>query len=452
MGWFNNSQLKTSDNADEVNGNPYIEVTTSYYNSSMYEEGFTAISNLNVSLFPVFNCIPKVVNISSALSTNGNIEPISGNTRTMEIMRDVIYSLGLEQEKLFIARDLILGKSVLLELQMRDMVEDEELALTIGTDLFPYAMSYYSADQYEIIRVGDNIYQCSITGNKLMFDEENNEYSEKEVIKTYIRKPDGTVTSYEEMDGEILNEIEYNGGIMPLVEITTTYDMKQLFFSIDRYNELDTYISKIFYLCGEPILTGTGVSKLSDSDINEYTEDRYNTMKTLFAKSPDATLKYIELQGTATSSMISKQEQIKKNIIQDFPEYAISEVLSGGNVSAETTRIRLTEVLSRIQNLRENIEIGLNAFMNIVVFYMGGVQQIKYISLGDMMQLDIETVSKVVERAMKLGLISKESAMFTIKDLYIGNNVSSELERLESEVTTQTVETTETTKNEENLN
>lgn len=116
MGWFNNSQLKTSDNADEVNGNPYIEVTTSYYNSSMYEEGFTAISNLNVSLFPVFNCIPKVVNISSALSTNGNIEPISGNTRTMEIMRDVIYSLGLEQEKLFIARDLILGKSVLLEL------------------------------------------------------------------------------------------------------------------------------------------------------------------------------------------------------------------------------------------------------------------------------------------------------------------------------------------------
>lgn len=450
MGWFNNSQLKTSDNADEVNGNPYIEVTTSYYNSSMYEEGFTAISNLNVSLFPVFNCIPKVVNISSALSTNGNIEPISGNTRTMEIMRDVIYSLGLEQEKLFIARDLILGKSVLLELQMRDMIEDEELALTIGTDLFPYAMSYYSADQYEIIRVGDNIYQCSITGTKLMFDEENNEYSEKEVIKTYIRKPDGTVTSYEEMDGEILNEIEYNGGIMPLVEITTTYDMKQLFFSIDRYNELDTYISKIFYLCGEPILTGTGVSKLSDSDINEYTEDRYNTMKTLFAKSPDATLKYIELQGTATSSMISKQEQIKKNIIQDFPEYAISEVLSGGNVSAETTRIRLTEVLSRIQNLRENIEIGLNAFMNIVVFYMGGVQQIKYISLGDMMQLDIETVSKVVERAMKLGLISKESAMFTIKDLYIGNNVSSELERLESEVTTQTVETTETTKNEEN--
>lgn len=450
MGWFNNSQLKTSDNADEVNGNPYIEVTTSYYNSSMYEEGFTAISNLNVSLFPVFNCIPKVVNISSALSTNGNIEPISGNTRTMEIMRDVIYSLGLEQEKLFIARDLILGKSVLLELQMRDMVEDEELALTIGTDLFPYAMSYYSADQYEIIRVGDNIYQCSITGTKLMFDEENNEYSEKEVIKTYIRKPDGTVMSYEEMDGEILNEIEYNGGIMPLVEITTTYDMKQLFFSIDRYNELDTYISKIFYLCGEPILTGTGVSKLSDSDINEYTEDRYNTMKTLFAKSPDATLKYIELQGTATSSMISKQEQIKKNIIQDFPEYAISEVLSGGNVSAETTRIRLTEVLSRIQNLRENIEIGLNAFMNIVVFYMGGVQQIKYISLGDMMQLDIETVSKVVERAMKLGLISKESAMFTIKDLYIGNNVSSELERLESEVTTQTVETTETTENEEN--
>lgn len=450
MGWFNNSQLKTSDNADEVNGNPYIEVTTSYYNSSMYEEGFTAISNLNVSLFPVFNCIPKVVNISSALSTNGNIEPISGNTRTMEIMRDVIYSLGLEQEKLFIARDLILGKSVLLELQMRDMVEDEELALTIGTDLFPYAMSYYSADQYEIIRVGDNIYQCSITGTKLMFDEENNEYSEKEVIKTYIRKPDGTVISYEEMDGEILNEIEYNGGIMPLVEITTTYDMKQLFFSIDRYNELDTYISKIFYLCGEPILTGTGVSKLSDSDINEYTEDRYNTMKTLFAKSPDATLKYIELQGTATSSMISKQEQIKKNIIQDFPEYAISEVLSGGNVSAETTRIRLTEVLSRIQNLRENIEIGLNAFMNIVVFYMGGVQQIKYISLGDMMQLDIETVSKVVERAMKLGLISKESAMFTIRDLYIGNNVSSELERLESEVTTQTVETTETTKNEEN--
>lgn len=412
---------------DVVNGNPYIDVARAYYNSTMYDNNqqLASIDGMVDNVIPVFNCVPKVANTSASFSVSGDIEIISADK---EWLAEAIEVLGLEQEKSFIARDLIIGKSILLELQSSNFSSNDDSYVMIGSETIPYGLAYYSADEYDLISAGGHIYQCEITGVRLMF--EDGEYKQKESKKTYVRQEDNTVIMKEEVDGEVFNEFTFEAGVMPIVEITTSYDMRQLFYSIDRYNELDTFIRQVFYYCGEPILVGTGVNKISDAYATEVADDRFNTMKTFFAKNPEATIKLLEINGTSTATMISKQNELKVNITKDFPEFAISDVLSGGNVSEETTRIRLTEVLSRIQELRRNILIGFNALINALFAVEGKSLEPMYVKFGDMMEINLINKSGVVFEALDRGLISNESAMNSLKTLYIGEDVDAEIIRM----------------------
>ena len=71
---------KSKDEQNTINGNPYIDVARAYYNSTMYEDNLQAISNIFSDVLPVFNAIPKVVNIAGALAVGGDIEPSSDDT------------------------------------------------------------------------------------------------------------------------------------------------------------------------------------------------------------------------------------------------------------------------------------------------------------------------------------------------------------------------------------
>ena len=102
--------------------------------------------------------------------------------------------------------------------------------------------------------------------------------------------------------------------------------------------------------------------------------------KTLFTKADNAKLQLLEISGSSATVMINKQRELVENIVKDYPEYSISEVLSGSNVSEETTRIRLTEILSRVSELRKNIERGLNKLFALVAFFDGKEMQEKYIT------------------------------------------------------------------------
>lgn len=432
----NNLLAMTSESRKSINGSDYIEIMKEYYESTMYDNSKNVIAfDVRIPVYPVFNPIPKIVNLSAAIATTGTIETTSTEKNDNVLIQDIVNSLGLNQEKMFIAMDLIKGKSVLMELQTKKTALSEEEALLIGDALHKYALGYYPSDMYDIQVIGNDIVWCQINGSKLTFNEDENTYIEVEALRTYVRKPTGEIISFETVNGEVGTEVSHE--YMPLVEVSTNYDMYQLLYSIDRYNELDSFIRNVFYLSGEPILTGTGVSKLSETDSSTYAADRYTTMKTLFTKNPDAQLKYIEFQGSSVSSMIKKQEKIIETIVKDFPEYAISEVLSGGNVSYETTRIRLTEVLSRIQNLREGIVEGFNQIIRLLLISMGNKDvEDRIISMGEILTDDVKTLMPSLQTALTSGILSKESAMSNIKKLFIGEDVLEEINRIEKDKTT----------------
>ncbi|MGL5962044.1 MAG: hypothetical protein ACRCZ0_08835, partial [Cetobacterium sp.] len=222
------------------------------------------------------------------------------------------------------------------------------------------------------------------------------------------------------------------------VEITTTYDMKQLFYSVDRHNELESFIRNILYLAGEPILAGMGLDRINTSTAETINSDRYKKLKALFSKSDTAKIQMLEIQGSSARIMIEKQKAIVEAIIKDYPEYSISEVLSGSNVSEETTRIRLTEVLSRVSEVRRNMEMGLNKLIGIISFLEGKEIEKTYISLGSMTDTNIKDVLDIVILAMTNGLISRKSAMYQIKNLYIGEDIDLELAEIEKEGGTDT--------------
>lgn len=408
----------SEDDQSTINGNDYIDVARAYYNSTMYDDGLQATEGIFDNVLPVFNAIPKVVNIASALSVGGDIESVHPDKEWVD---NVVKNIMLEQEKSFIARELILGKSVLIEVQ----TEQEN---PVDVD-FPYNLSYYSADEYELISVGQDIYQAKISGVKFVLNDEGTEYTEVEIEKVYIKNNEtGEAKSYVvDENGDKQEEITYPDGKLPLVEITTTYDMKQLFFSIDRYNEYESFIRSILYLAGEPIIAGIGLDRIQKQAKEDMAKDRMKKQKTLFTRTETAKLQLLEINGSSAKVMIEKQHGIVENIIKDYPEYSISEVLSGSNVSEETTRIRLTEILSRVTELRRNLERGFNKVIGVIAFLDGKDEEERYITLGDMVDTNMKDILDNVVTAYTNGLISRKSAMAQIKEMFINEDYEEEL-------------------------
>ena len=408
----------SEDDQSTINGNDYIDVARAYYNSTMYDDGLQATEGIFDNVLPVFNAIPKVVNIASALSVGGDIESVHPDKEWVD---NVVKNIMLEQEKSFIARELILGKSVLIEIQ----TEQEN---PVDVD-FLYNLSYYSADEYELISVGQDIYQAKIAGVKFVLNDEGTEYTEVEIEKVYIKNNEtGEAKSYViDENGDTQEEITYPDGKLPLVEITTTYDMKQLFFSIDRYNEYESFIRSILYLAGEPIIAGIGLDRIQKQAKEDMAKDRMKKQKTLFTRTETAKLQLLEINGSSAKVMIEKQHGIVENIIKDYPEYSISEVLSGSNVSEETTRIRLTEILSRVTELRRNLERGFNKVIGVIAFLDGKDEEERYITLGDMVDTNMKDILDNVVTAYTNGLISRKSAMAQIKEMFINEDYEEEL-------------------------
>lgn len=432
MSSYNLGSIRISANEENViNGVPYIDVARGYYYSNMYSEDLGVIDDIFDETIPVFNAVPKVVNIASALAIGADIEPCYEDS---EYVQMVIDKLALEQEKTFMCRDLILGKSILVEIQSLENRDENEPETAFDDTEFPYTMSYYPSDEYEIVSEGNRILWAKIKGIKLRLNEEGTEYEEVEVEKIYIRKEDGTAESYV-MEGENKSEeVVYEDGILPLVEITTTYDMKQLFYSVDRHNELEAWIRNIYYLAGEPILAGTGLDKITTATAETMNTDRYKKLKAMFSKSETAKLQMIEISGSSAEKMLVKQQAIVNAIIKDYPEYSISEVLSGSNVSEETTRIRLTEILSRVSEVRRNMEMGINNIIGIIAFLDGKEIEKRYVTFGSMTDTNTKETLEMVILAMQNGLISRKSAMFQIKTLYIGEDIDVELGMIEADI------------------
>lgn len=429
---YNLGSIRISANEETViNGMPYIDVARGYYYSNMYSENLGVIEGLFDESVPVFNAVPKVVNIASALAIGGDIEP---SYEDSEYVQNIIDKLALEQEKTFMCRDLILGKSILVEIQSLENRDEDTPETAYDDTEFPYTMSYYPSDEYEVVSEGNRILWAKIKGIKLQLNDEQTEYVEVEVEKIYIRKEDGTAESYVMQGDEKSEEVIYEDGILPLVEITTTYDMKQLFYSIDRHNELESFIRNIFYLAGEPILAGIGLDRINTTAAETINSDRYKKLKALFSKSENAKLQMLEINGASSKIMIEKQKEIVAAIIKDYPEYSISEVLSGSNVSEETTRIRLTEILSRVSEVRRNMEMGINNIIGIISFLDGKDIAKSYVKFGSMTDSNTKDLLDMVILAMQHGLISRKSAMFQIKTLYIGEDIDTELAAIEADI------------------
>lgn len=432
MNGFYNKADSGKNTDSTVNGKPYLEVSEAYYNSSMYEGVGTDRNNVIDDLFadvqPVFNAVPKVVNIASALAVGGEIVSTQEDGGFIDT---IIHKTRLNKEKTFMARDLILGKSILVEVQ--NVSEDEEFDSAFVDPEFPYAISYYGPKDYEIMKSGNEILYAKIKGVRLEINDAGDKYVEKKIERHYIRDENGEARSWTVSGGEIDNEITYEGGVLPLVEITTTYDMKQLFYSIDRHNELEAFIRNILYLAGEPVLVGTGLDRLNKTNSEKMKDDKYKKQKALFTKNTDADLKLIEITGSSASVMISKQKALIESIVKDYPEYSISEVLSGSNVSEETTRIRLTEILSRVNEVRTNMELGLNQIIAIISLMEGKEMVRSYISLGSLTDQSMLVTLDVIARARELNFISRKSSMLMIKKLYPGEDVEVEMNAIDGE-------------------
>jgi hypothetical protein len=179
---------------------------------------------------------------------------------------------------------------------------------------------------------------------------------------------------------------------------------------------------------------GTGVDRLAQTQADTMSDDKYNKLKALFTRNETAKMQMIEITGASAKIMMDKQAALTQSIIKDYPEYSISEVLEGGNVGDTVTRIRLTEVLSRIQEIRRVMEEGMNAIISIVGYYEGKEFTIKFVEFKSMLDNDTASMLELCAIAKDAGLISKRSAMYNIKELFVSEDVDEELSQMETEL------------------
>lgn len=403
--------------AEVIRDNSYYKVVSAYYTSTMYEDDLSATELEIEEVDSVFNPVPKVINIAIDLSVGCQEKFIDDKDKYFE---KVLKFNKFNKNKIEMMRELIKGKRMLVEVEKK---EDEE---------YP-RINFYNSDSYELTKDRDEILVAKIETKAFVLNADGTDYEEKEIKKIYIRDQNGNVeVFYEGDDIEGLEDTVLGDGIMPLTEMETGYDLKQLLNHTDKHNQIAKYIDKIFYLAGEPILFGRNLKKISQDVADEMSEDRFKKLKTLFTHA-EAEVKFLEITGNSVAQMLNKQKALEENIINDYPEYSMSKVIAGSNVSTDTTRIRLSEIFSRINDLRVSFQNSLNEVMNIC-YGMEGQENEGSVELGSPLGTDLMGLMEKIKIAMELGLISKESAMHLIAELFKDEDVAKEMARLESEI------------------
>lgn len=412
--------------SEQINGNSYYEVVDLYYKSEMYKEGKSITEDMygGGDIVPAFNPIPKVINISVDLAVGGELKYIEDSG---DSTKDFLEKNNFNEFKVDIMRELIKGKTALLELEKEEEVEEPYTKITLHT-----------ADTYEIIKDNEEVLEVTINYDEWVYNADEEKYEQKSVEKKYIKLENGNIEQrINTDDGEEREILDID--VIPVVELVTGYDLRQLLYSTDAHNQIGYFINKVFYLAGEPILFGRNIKNVSKQIQQEVVADRYSKLKMFFSHA-EGELEFLEISGSSLDKMLEKQKNIETNIIHDYPEYSMSDVVSGSNVSTDTTRIRLSEILSRVNDLRTTYEDGLN-FMAMINAKFNGTENYGRVELPPVLGNDLTGLMEKIQIARELGIISKYSSMALISELFAEEDVEKEIARIKQEESEQTEQT-----------
>ncbi|HRV03004.1 MAG TPA: hypothetical protein P5539_15020 [Mesotoga sp.] len=373
-----------------------------YERKTAYTKEYNEARNLTRTVMQVFNPVRKIINTDKALLLKG-----------LKVSVDEKYSEALEALKDWNNWDFLKTRIALFIL-MEGYVGVQAVPVNDGKAVKSIDLVMYEKSQVQEVKrdASGQVTYVELHG----FDDEENPI----VIKI-------SETEFEYfMRGEKIEEKSgVNAwGFVPFIEFFGLSGKDEtiglgrvdsIADSIDLVNKLEWDLREISDLHANPPIVGK-FGEIEDDTQNEHTNQEegfeYITQQQSrkYARIWDmeeGTAKYLEMQGNVMKIAAEEKERIKQSLMKEYPELLLAEIASGSGLSGYAIALKLTDLVSVIEDYRSRLKESLKDIWNMTGKMLGFNWNVE-VSFQPVLNEDAGEKIGIISEAVAAGLLPKQ--------------------------------------------
>ena len=373
-----------------------------YERKTAYTKEYNEARNLTRTVMQVFNPVRKIINTDKALLLKG-----------LKVSVDEKYSEALEALKDWNNWDFLKTRIALFIL-MEGYVGVQAVPVNDGKAVKSIDLVMYEKSQVKEVKRDSSgqVTYVELHG----FDDEENPI----VIKI-------SETEFEYfMRGEKIEEKSgVNAwGFVPFIEFFGLSGKDEtiglgrvdsIADSIDLVNKLEWDLREISDLHANPPIVGK-FGEIEDDTQNEHTNQEegfeYITQQQSrkYARIWDmeeGTAKYLEMQGNVMKIAAEEKERIKQALMKEYPELLLAEIASGSGLSGYAIALKLTDLVSVIEDYRSRLKESLKDIWNMTGKMLGFNWNVE-VSFQPVLNEDAGEKIGIISEAVAAGLLPKQ--------------------------------------------
>ena len=187
--------------------------------------------------------------------------------------------------------------------------------------------------------------------------------------------------------------------------------------SIDLVNKLEWDLREISDLHANPPIVGK-FGEIEDDTKNEHTnqEEGYEYITQQQSRKyariwdmEEGTAKYLEMQGNVMKIAAEEKERIKQSLMKEYPELLLAEIASGSGLSGYAIALKLTDLISVIEDYRSRLKESLKDIWNIAGKMLGLEWKVE-VSFQPVLNEDAREKISIISEALANGILPKKIA------------------------------------------
>lgn len=394
-----------------------------FYENEVYTNDYIAQYNLFDEIKEIFNPVPKIVFLMNALTMQKqlDIEIVDKKDGAEDSQKKDIETIWEENSfqtmKYLLAVWLILNKRAVIELSKKSYKKEADSSIII---------TLHDPDKVKLEKQGNKIIYAKIEGQAKVFkmddDGQGGHFEHVNVTKEYW-DVEGFRFRKETFDGETSKET--SGALafdfIPVMEFETDYALEPLFNKIDQHNQIEAYLDNIFYLHGDPLIwdttNGNDSTKAMSAETKEAIKNARFKQQVMLHLGDDHKMQYLEMQGNIAKLMLEKQKGLLELIENDYPEYVFAKMLSKGDPSGDAAEIKATEIVTKVESLRGDINDGIVKMDNMALRMLGKAEVNHKLKFGDILPKSRKELVGIVTELRGMDLMTRKTAIKKFPDL-----------------------------------
>lgn len=375
-----------------------------YERKTAYTKEYNEARNLTRTVMQVFNPVRKIINTDKALLLKG-----------LKLTVDDKFAAAFEALKDWNNWDFLKTRIALFVL-MEGYVGVQAVPVSDGKTIKSIDLIMYEKSQVKEVK-RDSSGQVTYVELHGFDDEEN-----PVVMKI-------SDTEFEYWIGDQLDE-ERSGvnawGFVPFVEFFGLSGKDQtlglgrvdsIADSIDLVNKFEWDLREISDLHANPPIVGK-FGEIEDDTQNEHThqEEGYEYITQQQSRKyariwdmEEGTAKYLEMQGNVMKTAAEEKERIKQSLMKEYPELLLAEIASGSGLSGYAIALKLTDLVSVIEDYRSRLRESLKDIWNMAGKMLGLEWEVE-VSFQPVLNEDASEKIRIISEAVASALLPRRVA------------------------------------------